>query len=147
MACVRECPGSCISATKSVKVNLAGHQVEWGEIDIDRCGYVFTGAEKTSEGEKGGYNGEGYKPNFISPFYQKPCNLYNTGQAVCGARGCTRACMISLESRGKLKNKFENPFCDHKPWTMDWSDEAIAADQPAEYSNPTGRPVKPSDVD
>ena len=146
MACVRECPGNCISPTKTVKVKLAGHDVEWGEIDIDRCNYFFTGAEKVEEGETGDYNGEKYKPNPISPFYHKPRNLYNTGQAVCGARGCTRACMISLESQGKLKNKFENPFRTQKPWTMDWSEEGIAADQPGEYSNPTGRPSK-SDVD
>ncbi|NLA84382.1 MAG: hypothetical protein GX854_07665, partial [Clostridiales bacterium] len=62
------------------------------------------------------------KPNFISPFYHKPRNLYNTGQAVCGARGCTRACMINLEARGVLKNQFKSPFRTKKPWTMDWSD-------------------------
>jgi hypothetical protein len=72
-----------------------------------------------------------------SPFYKKPRNLYNTGQAVCGARGCTRACMISLESRGVLENKFETPFRRRKPWTVDWSqgDPNTAAGTAGEQSD------------
>lgn len=152
MACVRECPGNCISPTETVKVTLAGKEVEWAKIDEDRCNYVFTGAERVKEGEKGGYNGENYKPNFISPFFKKPRNLYNTGQAVCGARGCTRACMISLERRGVLKNSFVHEFRTQKPWTMDWSDEAIANDQPAPYVEPEEmknryKAIEDSDVD
>ena len=56
-----------------------------------------------------------------TPFYRKPRNLYNTGQAVCGGRGCMRACMISLEDRQALQNKFHKPFRRRKPWKVDWS--------------------------
>jgi hypothetical protein len=49
-------------------------------------------------------------------------NLYNSGQAVCGAKGCTRACMISLEKRGVMKNTFKKPFRRKPLWQMDWSD-------------------------
>ena len=138
MACVRDCPGGCISKTKTVKQKLGGYDIEWGDIDEDRCDVWFGGAEKTAPGEVGVYM-EGrpdMKSNFINPFFKKNRNLYNTGQAICGARGCTRACMISLETRGVLKNKFKNPFRTEKPWTMDWSPEAIANDKPAAYAAP-----------
>ena len=42
---------------------------------------------------------------------------------MCGARGCTRACMISLEARGVLQNKFHQKFRRRKPWSVDWSSE------------------------
>lgn len=124
MMCVKACPGKAISATKTVTVELCGHKVEWGELDEDACDMAFRGGTYTEEGEKGTYI-EGYdnvKPNHISPFYTKPSNLYNSGQAVCGAGGCTRACMVSLEARGVLKNKFKDPFRTQKPWSVDWSD-------------------------
>jgi ferredoxin len=127
-ACVRECPGNAISGEKTVKVTLAGHEVEWGELDCDACDIAFRGGELCKEGEKGTYQ-EGrddVKPASHSPFYYKPANLYNTGQAVCGAKGCTRACMISMEKRGILSNKFHKPFRRKPLWSVDWSDyEAI----------------------
>jgi len=124
MACVRECPGHAISGTKTVKVNLAGHEVEWGELDCDACDIAFRGGQLCEDGEKGTYQ-EGrddVKPGSHSPFYFKPANLYNTGQAVCGAKGCTRACMVSLEKRGVLKNTFKKPFRRQPLWSVDWSD-------------------------
>ncbi len=146
MACARECPAQCIPTdrNKVVRVNLAGREVEWGDIDITRCDRVFTGAADCRKGERGEYlSAEGRydtKPAWFSPFYHKPKNLYNTGQAVCGAKGCTRACMMSLEARGLLKNTFHNPFRTQKPWSLDWSEEGIAADQPAPYTPPYDKP-------
>ena len=124
MACVRECPGHAISPVKTVKVTLAGHEVEWGEIDCDACNLAFSGGELCDEGEKGSYrnDADNVKPGSHSPFYHKPNNLYNTGQAVCGAKGCTRACMINLEKRGVLKNSFKKPFRRKPLWSVDWSD-------------------------
>lgn len=127
MACVKECPGQCISKTKTVKVVVAGKTLEWGDIDCDACDIAFVGGEKVQEpDEKGTYlNGrDDIKPSFISPFYHKPPKLYKSGQAICGARGCTRACMINLEKRGVLKNKFKEPFRRRKPWRIDWSDSS-----------------------
>jgi len=150
MACVRECPGGCIPADKTVKVNLAGHDVEWADIDTVKCNHTFVGAEPVPEGEKGEYmpGSDAYKPASFSPFYHKPRNLYNTGQAICGAKGCTRACMISLESRGVLKNKFKHPFRTKQLWSMDWSEEGIAKDVRAEYTPPqTHKRGKDNDVD
>jgi ferredoxin len=124
MACVRECPGRAISAEKTVKVTLAGHDVEWGELDCDACDIAFRGGVLTENGEIGLYmdGRTDVRPGSHSPFYNKPANLYNTGQAVCGAKGCTRACMISLESRNVLSNRFGQKFRRKKPWSVDWSD-------------------------
>jgi ferredoxin len=126
LACVRNCPGSAISATKTVKVELAGHLVEWGELDCQACDLAFRGGMK---GEGGEYMDEwkDVKPSPITPFYKKPRNLYNTGQAVCGGRGCMRACMINLEKRGVLENQFKEPFRRRKPWLVDWSQPDIDA--------------------
>lgn len=128
MACVHECPGGCIPKDRTVKANVGGYELEWADVDMGKCDYVFQGAEPVSEGEKGDYFNKGshnwagqYKPSDFSPFSHAPRVLYNSGKAICGAKGCTRACMISLESRGLLKNKFENPFRTEKPWKVDWS--------------------------
>ena len=124
MACVKNCPGNAISGTKTVKVNLAGHEVEWGELDCRACQVAFQGGRWAEEGEKGTYfkGREDIMPDSHTPFYQKPKTLYNSGQAVCGARGCTRACTIALEARGVMKNKFKKPFRRKPLWSVDWSD-------------------------
>ncbi|MBQ7567121.1 MAG: hypothetical protein IJT18_08370 [Oscillospiraceae bacterium] len=151
MACAAQCPGGCIpkDPNDTVKVMLAGKEVEWGNVDEYQCGRTFVGAEDCKEGEIGEYMiNEGKtdrKPAFFSPFYRKPKNLYNSGQAICGARGCTRACMMSLEARGVLKNQFHSKFRTQKPWSLDWSPEGIAADQPAPYIAPYDKPEKEID--
>lgn len=136
MACVRECPGNCIPADRTIKDNVGGYELEWADVDMHKCAYTFVGATPNEEGETNDYYESGkndYKASDISPFNHKPRNLYNTGQAVCGAKGCTRACMISLEARGLLKNKFENPFRTQKQWHVDWSQDAIEVDYKAPY--------------
>ena len=131
MACVKQCPGKSIPADKTIKVNLAGHEVEWADIDCRSCGIAFRGAQEVNEAvpanEKYMDSGDiNTRPGFWSPFKHKPSNLYNTGQAICGARGCTRACMIALESRGVLQNKFKEKFRRRPAWKVDWN-------TPAEY--------------
>ena len=140
MACVRECPGGCIPADRTVKANVGGYELEWADVDMHKCDTVFQGGEEVKEGEVGTYfNGkhddwaDKYKPSSVTPFNKAPNNLYNTGKAVCGAKGCTRACMISLEARGKLSNKFHTPFRTSKPWKVNWEEEAIEVDYKAPY--------------
>ena len=124
MACVRACPGQCISETKTVKVTLAGHEVEWGDVDMKKCDDYFRGGIRVEPGK-----GDGFMPGRDdiargphNPFITAPKKLYNSGKAVCGARGCTRACMMSLEARGVLQNKFKEPFRRRRPWQVDWSE-------------------------
>ena len=94
---------------------------------------------------------DGYTNAFNTPFNKKPQNLYNTGQAVGGSAGCTRACMVSLEKRGLLKNKFVNPFRTEKPWSVDWTADPFHVDYKPPYEgvdSPNSRkPVNPDDAD
>ncbi|MFH1377201.1 MAG: 4Fe-4S binding protein [Planctomycetota bacterium] len=125
MACVRACPGNAISKTESIKVTVAGRQLEWGAIDCDRCDIYFRGAEEIDDPEKTGAYIKGsdrFRPNNISPFYSAPPKVYSAGKAVCGAGGCTRACIASLEARDVLTHKFKQKFRRRKPWTVDWSE-------------------------
>ncbi len=139
MACVRECPGGCIPADRTIKEKVGGYDLEWADVDMNKCDWVFQGGAECEDGEAGDYfqkpeswKGK-YKASDISPFYQAPPHLYNSGKAVCGAKGCTRACMVSLERRGVLKNKFASPFRTGKPWKIDWSEEIPALDYKAPY--------------
>ncbi len=137
MACVRECPGHAISPTKTVKVNLAGHEVEWGELNCDACDIAMRGGQICEENEGTYQPGRtDVMPGPNSPFYYKPKNVYNSGQAVCGAKGCTRACMVMLERRGVLKNKFKKEFRRKPLWQIDWSDyEPIPGNSEASLSD------------
>lgn len=126
MACVRECPGKAMSATKTVKLNLGGYEVEWAERDEDACSLASVGAEKTRDGEAGcyldsipAYKGQ-YKPSAISPFRRKLGPIFTDGESICAGKGCIRACMISLEERGVLANKFDAPFRRREQWSVDW---------------------------
>jgi epoxyqueuosine reductase len=140
MACIKQCPGQCMPVDKTVKVKLAGYDVEWTDIDCTKCDITFRGGEVSDkplsdDTRYDRYGKADLKPGWWSPFFKKPRNLYNTGQAVCGARGCTRACMISMEARGALQNTFHRPFRREKPWAVDWSDR-YAGGQAAPTSQP-----------
>ncbi len=139
MACVKACPGGCFDTDKRVKVNLAGREVEWIDLDTHKCDVAFRGAQKVDENvpAEDQYHSENTRPGDWSPFYKKPRNLYNTGQAVCGARGCTRACMISLESRGVLQNTFKDKFRRRPTWRIDWSREPEYSEG-SRFRSPTG---------
>jgi len=119
MLCVRDCTGQAISATETVKVVVAGRELEWGKIDYKKCSRFFWGASKefnpfivTEEDEKG----------FAQPVGQaqryKVGPTYGYGRALEGARGCIRACMVHLEEKGVLKNVFKQPFRKRKPWRL-----------------------------
>ncbi len=129
MACVKACPAHAISAERTVKVTLGGHEVEWNDLDCKACSFGLRGAEKVEEGEEGYYlpGSNNARQADINPFYKKPPNLYKTGESICGGLGCVRACMIQLEKRGVLQNQFKSEFRRRPPWRVDWSDEPMAA--------------------
>ena len=119
MLCAKDCTGGAISTDKTVKIQVAGRDVEWGEIDYKICSRYFCGASKehnpfiTSPEDEEGFaqpvsQGQRYK---VGP-------TYDYGRALEGARGCIRACMIHLEEQGKLKNAFKSPFRRRKPWRL-----------------------------
>ena len=119
MLCVKDCSGKCIPTDDTVKVNVAGRELEWANIDYTVCSRYFCGASKeynpfmVSEKDEEGFTqpvgqGQRYK---VGP-------TYDYGRALEGARGCIRACMIHLEEQGKIKNKFKSPFRKRKPWKL-----------------------------
>ncbi|OGV51721.1 MAG: hypothetical protein A2017_10285 [Lentisphaerae bacterium GWF2_44_16] len=121
MACVKACSGNAISATETVKVKIAGRDVEWGKLDEHKCSIAFQGGKNdvAPDGEELKYAQYDAKPNEYNPFIASPGPLYGYGRAIEGGRGCVRACMIHLEQQGKLKNKFKMPFRRRKPWKME----------------------------
>ncbi len=88
-------------------VALAGHDVEWGELDERACGHGLQGGTDKKQ----------------NPFEAEYPRQYGYGRAIEGACGCTRACMIHLEERKKLLKTFRNPFRKpgEKRWEMDRS--------------------------
>jgi ferredoxin len=106
MLCARDCSGKAISTTESVKITVAGHAVEWGKLDEHKCRTAFHGGAPEA-----------------NPFYgDQPDKIMWHGEALEGARGCMRACMVHLEQKGVLKNTFKEPFRTRKPWVLpaDW---------------------------
>ena len=53
--------------------------------------------------------------------------LNHTGYfAICGAKGCIRACMNALEKADKIENKFNNQFYYKKSWTLSAEPEKVS---------------------
>ena len=101
--CVKNCHGKAISMNESVKVTVAGHELEWSKIDPMAC----------EIGIQGGLNKE------LNPFEGDYPKKYGYGRAIEGACGCIRACMIHLEERKKIKNRFHNKFRSSAQWEID----------------------------
>jgi len=143
MACVGECPANAISPDRSVSCTIAGQDIEWGELDEQRCAAVYqVGTPEyspfmpehvaeyvdtlTSEprgqnrSEMLSYGGGAFSfaKNEV-PYSSKAWESWHHPSAIGGARGCMRACMIHLEEQGKLGNTFEKPFRIRKPWKLD----------------------------
>ena len=45
--------------------------------------------------------------------------------AICGAKGCIRACMDALEKADRIENKFHNQFYHKKSWSLSNKPESI----------------------
>lgn len=120
--CVKNCIGRAISKEESVKVMIAGHEVEWGKLNALAC----------EKGIQGGPNGE------LNPFEGDYPRQYGYGRAIEGACGCIRACMIHLEERKKIKTVFKNKFRNGKPWTVDHSKPYELTSDVVEYYENNG---------
>jgi ferredoxin len=142
MRCVKECPARAISSTRSVKISIAGRELEWGELDERKCSAVyqagtpeyspFLSDENASvirsvvgaSDDSGQERLTSYAGNIWAylrenlPYCRNAWESYHHPSAICGARGCMRACMIHLEEQGKLRNAFKTPFRIRKPWRL-----------------------------
>jgi len=106
MLCAKACSAKAISTTESIKIKVAGHDVEWGKLDTAKCRTAFHGGVAEA-----------------NPFVMdQPTKIMWHGEALEGARGCIRECMVHLENKDVLKNKFKDKFRKKKAWSMppDW---------------------------
>ena len=137
MACVRECPGGCLSQTESIKVNVGGKVCEWGKLDEWKCYAFYThGGRKFNPfvpKEVWDKNENGdldvlEKPDFkadeksVKKVYLALEKYFPTwvgyNMAKCG--GCIRACVSMLEKKGGcMAGRFHEPLRTGKPWEMD----------------------------
>jgi ferredoxin len=142
MLCVKECPAGAISARETVKVTVAGRTLEWGKLDELKCSACYQAgtpeyspfmpedvAEEIKRILREGVPGEEIMTDYRGdvwrylqerfPYIRNAWSSYHHPAAICGARGCIRACMIHLEKEGKLKNKFKEPFRRREPWRLE----------------------------
>ena len=117
MECVKQCPGKAISDTETVRVRVAGRELEWGKLDFAECSVAYHGGAEAhnpfmvSEKDKEGFQKQPYPE---SKKYKLGPILWN-GRALGGMRGCQMACIRHLEEQGKLTNTFKVPF-PKKDW-------------------------------
>lgn len=137
MACVAECPVGAIGRDESVKITVAGHDLEWGRLAEWDCFHGYMGTNKETnpflprdafdelEGVDAAalLRGEAHltpeqtlaAQGILRRYYGAAAN-YNS--ALCGGRGCLRACMVHLEQTDRLSRKFRTPFRKRKPWRL-----------------------------
>ena len=119
MACAQQCSGGCIPKDKTVKVTIAGREVEWADIDMKDCSRYFCGGAEShnpfmvTEEDKAGFQ----QPVGQAQQYKLKA-MYEYGRALEGASGCIRACMVHLEETGRLERPFKNKFRKQKPWRL-----------------------------
>lgn len=118
MACVRGCSGKAISPEKTVKVRIAGKEIEWGELDVYRCAAAFQGIDPDHNDSNVYAPYDGVK-TALNPFETNPNPQVGYGRAIEGGSGCIRACMMHLEAQGKLKNKFHEKFRRRPAWSVE----------------------------
>ena len=136
MACVRECPGQCLSKEESVVAYVGGKKCEWGKLDEWKCYAFYTHGgryynpfvpkevfDKNENGDLDLLEGkaeaneqtivkvysalEKYFPSWVG---------YN--MAKCG--GCIRGCVSMLEKKGGcMEDRFVTPLRTGKAWKMD----------------------------
>lgn len=137
MACVRECPGGCLSKTESIKVNVGGKICEWGKFDEWKCYAFYTHGgrkfnpfvpkevwDKNENGDLDVLEKDGVKADekTVKKVYLALEEYFPTwvgyNMAKCG--GCIRACVSMLEKKGGcMAGRFHETLRTDKPWKMD----------------------------
>lgn len=137
MACVRECPGGCLSKTESIKVNVGGKICEWGKLDEWKCYAFYTHGgrkfnpfvpkevwDKNENGDLDVLEKPDCKADekSVKKVYLALEKYFPTwvgyNMAKCG--GCIRACVSMLEKKGGcMAGRFKEPLRNGKPWEME----------------------------
>jgi len=135
--CVAECPGMAIPKDKAVSIEVEGHRIEWGDIDLGKCklthfGLTRRNAPHTVRAFPGLYLPIPEQEVTWLESWELGWAFFNAvptfkaladrggPPALCGARGCIIGCMKHMEARGKVKNKFvaQPVFSEKKPWAL-----------------------------
>lgn len=136
MACVRECPGQCLSGEESIVAYVGGKKCEWGKLDEWKCYAFYTHGgrkfnpfvpkevwDKNKDGSLDLLEGK------CEANEQEIMKVYTTlekffpswvgyNMAKCG--GCIRACVSMLEKKGGcMAERFSNPLRTKKAWIME----------------------------
>lgn len=114
MLCAKNCSGDAISRIETEKFTVAGHLIEFGKLDVIKCGEAYRGGnDKYNPFMVNGRDPE----RTISD--QNGIGLYmRHNSALEGARGCIRACYVHLEETGKLTRKFRTMFRKRPQWVI-----------------------------
>jgi ferredoxin len=127
MACVRECPGQCLSKQESVKVTIGDKIMEWARLDEWRCYVYYTYSGRHQDPfvptEVFDRHKDGklriYEHPEVKATEQEVLDVYSvldpyfpsqTGYNMAKCAGCIGACVNMLERGGCLKGKFKEPF-------------------------------------
>lgn len=141
-ACVRQCPGNCIpkigDEPRTIRINLAGKEIEWADIDMWKCYAFYTHAgryynpfvpkvvwDENKNGDLDLMEGKSDNANEqdVIKIYTALENYFPTwvgyNMAKCG--GCIRACVSMLEKPGGcMSERFKKPLRrTGKAWKMD----------------------------
>ncbi len=141
--CVDDCPTGAISRDEAVEVEIAGHTLRWGALDLPKCNIGWQAASpefnpfandevkalmdhylNAEPGEIANPGEGGHKIGELFSYSKAGWRWFNHPGAICGGRGCVRGCMLQLEERGVLENKFREPFRRRRPWRMGQGAEA-----------------------
>ena len=139
MKCVQDCPVNAISANETEEVEIEGHLIKWGKLDVFLCGIAHPGAHPAttpfipeegfdiseeiawaqerltkvnSDIERRGIAEEVAVK--IKEKYHHPIHLITHAiggsRSMCGARGCMRSCLAHLEQEKRIETGFNQLF-------------------------------------
>jgi len=118
--CIKDCPAYAFSKEEEI-ITIGGKTYTRAKLDFSKCGACHHGSLKKISPfiEEDIEDATGlYDPKLVEiPYYKNHNNLLHH-IAICGGRGCVRACMIHLGKKGVLKNKFNLPFRRRKQWDI-----------------------------
>lgn len=127
MLCAKNCSGCAISTRESVKLTVAGREIEHGKLDVVKCSTAYSGGVKAfnpflpPDADERAFQDEYLSPRLLGPdgALKHIARPFGNNPALEGARGCVRACLIHLEEQGKLTRTFHKPFRRKKPWRLE----------------------------
>ncbi|MFW5869044.1 MAG: hypothetical protein ACOCX2_14560 [Armatimonadota bacterium] len=134
--CVAECPAGAIDPDRAVSIEVEGHRIEWGDLDLGKCKLTHFGLNKASGpffakrfpgmrlavGEQEVTWLEAWDLGWaMFPTMPALNALASSPVAACGARGCIIGCVKHMGSAGRVTNTFNTrpEFSHERPWRLD----------------------------